>query len=256
MNGFVLPAATLWWRECVRFTRDRTRALSSIVTAVLFWVLIGFGLAGSFTPAGMPAEVGAVEYLYPGTIVFVVLLTAVVGTFSLIEDRREGFLQGVLVAPVPRSAIVLGKVLGGTTIALVQGAILIPLAPLVGIDFDAPGWALALGALFLMAFALTSLGFILAWRMESIGGFHGFVNLLLMPMWFLSGALFPVEGAAGVLETVMRLDPVTYGLTAFRQGLYADPTMGPAGPALAWSVTAAFALVTFAVATLLARRRG
>ena len=105
MSGVFLPVATLWWRECVRFSRDRTRALSSIATALLFWVLIGFGLAGSFAPAGMPGEVGAVEYLYPGTVLFVVLLAAIVGTFSLIEDRRAGFLQGVIVAPVPRASM-------------------------------------------------------------------------------------------------------------------------------------------------------
>jgi hypothetical protein len=100
----ILPAFSLGWREIVRFHRDRARVVSGIATALLFWVLIGFGMAGSFAPAGMPAGVGAVEYLFPGTVVFVVLVTAIVGTFSLIEDRRSGFLQGVIVAPVPRSS--------------------------------------------------------------------------------------------------------------------------------------------------------
>jgi len=255
VNGFVLPAASLWWRECVRFYRDRTRAWSSVLTAVLFWILIGFGLGGSFRPAGMPAGMGAVEYLFPGTVVFVVLLTATIGTFSLIEDRREGFLQGVVVAPVPRAAIVLGKVAGGTTMALVQGALLLPLAPLMGIDLSLAGVVLAVAALLLLAFALTSLGFILAWRMESIQGFHGIVNLLLMPMWFLSGALFPVEGAAGGLELVMRANPVTYGLAAFRRALYGGEVAIPVDVGLAWLVTAAFAGVLFAAAVVIARRR-
>lgn len=254
MNGLFLPAATLWLRECVRFTRDRTRALSSIATAVLFWVLIGFGLGGSFVPAGMPDDVGAVEYLYPGTVLFVVLLSAIVGTFSLIEDRRAGFLQGVIVAPVPRTSIVLGKVLGGTTMAAAQGAVLLPLAPLVGVPLGFPGLLTGFAALLLMAFALTSLGFILAWRMESIQGFHGIVNLLLMPMWFLSGALFPVEGAAGGLQLVMRLNPVAYGLAAFRQGLYGSSEAAWVGPGPAWAVTVAFALALFATAVALARR--
>ncbi len=254
MTRFLLAAGTLWWRECVRFYRDRSRALSSLATALLFWVLIGFGLAGSFQPAGMAQRMGSVEYLFPGTIVFVVLLTAVVGTFSLIEDRRAGFLQGVLVAPVPRSAIVLGKVLGGTTMGVVQGVVLVPLAPLVGIPISVTSVAVGVAALFLMAFALTSLGFILAWRMESIQGFHGIVNLLLMPMWFLSGALFPVEGAAAGLRHVMRLDPVTYGLAAFREGLYAAPGVEAIRPDLAWGVSIAFAVVTFGVAVTLARR--
>lgn len=251
----LLPALSLWWRECVRFYRDRTRAIASLATGVLFWLLFGFGLAGSFAPAGMPAGIDAVEYLFPGIVVFVVLLTAIVGTFSLIEDRRQGFLQGVLVAPVPRSAIVLGKVLGGTTMAVFQGVILLPLAPLVGIETTVGDALLAALALFVVAFGLTSLGFLLAWRMESIAGFHGIVNLLLMPLGILSGAFFPIEGAAGVLETVMRLDPVAYGLAAFRGALYAPPDVEPIGAALAWTVSIAFAAAMFAAAVALARRR-
>ncbi|HET9332687.1 MAG TPA: ABC transporter permease [Gemmatimonadota bacterium] len=255
MSGFALPAATLWWRECVRFVRDRTRAVSAIATAVLFWVLIGFGLGRSFAPKGMPGEMGSVEYLYPGTIVFVVLLSAIVGTFSLIQDRREGFLQGVLVAPVPRSAIALGKILGGTTIAVLQGVLLLPVAPLLGIPVTVAGVLAALAALFLIAFAFTALGFILAWRMESIQGFHGIVNLVLMPMWFLSGALFPVEGAARGLAALMRANPVTYGLSAFRGSLYAGAAGGPAVPASAWTVSVTFAALAFGLAVISARGR-
>jgi len=253
VSGFVLPALTLWQRECVRFYRDRARAIGSLATAILFWVLIGFGLARSFQPVGMPSGVGAVEYLFPGTIVFVVLMTAIVGTFSLIEDRRAGFLQGVLVAPVARSAVVLGKVLGGSTMAVVQGAVLLPLAAVMGIPISIGGLALAVLALSLLAVALTSLGFILAWRMESIQGFHGIVNLVLMPMWFLSGAIFPLEGAAPGLRLVMRLDPVTYGLAAFRHSLY-EGGLDEIDPALAWGVTVGFAVVAFLAAAWVARR--
>ena len=254
MRTFALASATLCGRECRRFLRDRARALSSIVTAVLFWVLIGFGLGGSFAPLGMPREMGSIEYLYPGTVVFVVLLTAIVGTFSLIEDRREGFLQGVLVAPVPRSSIVLGKVLGGATIAVAQGILLLLVVPLVGIPFHPGGMGLAVVALFLIAFAFNALGFVLAWRMESIQGFHGIVNLILMPMWFLSGALFPIAGAARGLEVAMRVNPVTYGLAAFRESLYASAAAGPVAPRSAWLVTIAFAVVSFALAVAVARR--
>lgn len=254
MRSFALASATLCGRECRRFFRDRARALSSIVTAVLFWVLIGFGLGGSFAPVGMPREMGSIEYLFPGTVVFVVLLTAIVGTFSLIEDRREGFLQGVLVAPVPRSSIVLGKVLGGAGIAVAQGVLLLLVAPLVGIPFHPWGMGLAVVALFLIAFAFNALGFVLAWRMESIQGFHGIVNLILLPMWFLSGALFPIAGAARPLEIAMRINPVTYGLAAFRESLYASAAAGPVAPENAWLVTIAFAAGAFALAVAVARR--
>lgn len=254
MSAAVLATASLGWREFVRFHRDRARVLSGIATALLFWVLIGFGMAGSFAPAGMPAGVGAVEYLFPGTVVFVVLVTAIVGTFSLIEDRRSGFLQGVIVSPVPRSAIVLGKVLGGASIAVLQGALLLPLVPLVGIPVHPAGILLALAALFAMAFALTCLGFVLAWGMESIQGFHGIVNLLLLPLWFLSGALFPLAGAARGLQIVMRLDPLSYGLAAFRQALYGRPDVAFTGPGTAWTVTFGFALAAFGLAVWVVRR--
>jgi ABC-2 type transport system permease protein len=254
MRAFALASASLCHREWVRFFRDRARALSSIATAVLFWVLIGFGLGGSFAPQGMPRDMGSIEYLYPGTVVFVVLLTAIVGTFSLIEDRREGFLQGVLVAPIPRSSIVMGKVLGGAAIAVAQGALLLLVAPLVGIPFRPAGMGLAVVALFLIAFAFNALGFVLAWRMESIQGFHGIVNLILMPMWFLSGALFPIGGAARGLEIAMRVNPVTYGLAAFRGSLYAGTAAGPVDPRSAWLVTIGFAAAAFSLAVAVARR--
>ncbi len=254
MGETVLPALSLGWREIVRFHRDRTRVLSGIATALLFWVLIGFGMAGSFAPAGMPAGVGAVEYLFPGTVVFVVLVTAIVGTFSLIEDRRTGFLQGVIVSPVPRSAIVLGKVIGGASIAVLQGALLLPLVPLVGIPVHPAGILLGVVALFTMAFALTCLGFVLAWGMESIQGFHGIVNLLLLPLWFLSGALFPLAGAAQGLQIVMRLDPLAYGLAAFRQALYGRADVAFTSPGTAWAVTIGFALAAFGAAVWMARR--
>jgi ABC-2 type transport system permease protein len=135
----------LWWREPCASSRPHPRGQRHRDRGSVL-VLIGFGLGRSFAPR-MRAD-GSVEYLYPGTIVFVVLLSAIVGTFSLIQDRREGFLQGVLVAPVPRSAIALGKILGGTTIALLQGVLLLPVAPLLGIPVTAAGMLAGLGALF------------------------------------------------------------------------------------------------------------
>ena len=162
--------------------------------------------------------------------------------------------QAWVVAPVPRSAIVLGKVMGGATMATLQGLLLLPLAPLVGIPVSAPGLLLAVAAIFAVAFALTALGFLLAWSMESIQGFHGVVNLLLMPLGILSGAFFPVAGAADGLAVVMRLNPVTYGLAALRHALYATPGVEPIDAGLAWAVTLGFAGVAFAAATWAARR--
>ena len=139
----------------------------------------------------------------------ILLFTAIFSTISIIEDRREGFLQSVLVAPVPRMAIVLGKVLGGTVLAFGQGLLFLLLAPLVGIRPTLAGFALALLIMLVLAFALTALGFCIAWRMSSTQGFHAIMNLFLMPMWFLSGALFPPRARWAGCEWVMRLNPLT-----------------------------------------------
>jgi ABC-2 type transport system permease protein len=160
----------------------------------------------------------------------------------------------VIVAPVPRASIVLGKVLGGASIALLQGVVLLPLLGALGIPAGLPGILLGLVALFAMAFTLTCIGFVVAWGMESIQGFHGIVNLLLLPLWFLSGALFPLDGAAGPLKVLMRLDPLAYGLAAFRQALYGRADVAFADPATAWCVTMGFAAATFGAAVLVSRR--
>src|SRR5262249_16647376 len=142
-------------------------------------------------------------------------------TISIIEDRREGFLQSVLVAPVSRFAVVLGKALGGTILATAQGVIFLLLAPTVGISFTVTSALLALLIMLIVSFALTSLGSCIAWRMSSTQGFHAIMNLFLMPMWFLSGALFPSDGVAfAPLRWIMQINPLTYGLAALQRALY------------------------------------
>src|SRR5436190_19131365 len=156
------------------------------------------------------------------------LFTAIFSTISVIEDRREGFLQSVLVAPISPMVIVLGKVLGGTALAFGQGLIFLLLAPLVGFHLTPVSALLALAVMFVVSFALTALGFCIAWRMSSTQGFHAIMNLFLMPMWFLSGALFPPEGAWWGLKWVMRLNPLTYGLAALRHSML--PGQAGGGP--------------------------
>lgn len=256
LGGALLPLASLWWREIVRFVRQRSRVTGALAQPLVFWLLLGGGFGASFRAGG--AGIGYFEYAYPGTCVLVLLFTAIFSTISVIEDRREGFLQAVLVAPVPREVIVLGKVLGGTTLALLQALLLLALAPLVGIPL-APASLLASAAvLAVVAFALTGLGFVIAWGMDSTAGFHAIMNLLLIPMWLLSGAAFPAEGAAGPLRAVMAVNPLTYGVAALRRALYlgAEPP-GGAVPALApaLAVVFAFGAATFAAAVVSARRR-
>lgn len=223
-----MAAATLWQRELVRFVRQRSRLFSAIATPLLFWVLLGSGLGSSFRLPGAEG-VGYGEYFFPGTAVLLVLFASIFSSISLIEDRQTGFLQGVLVAPVGPSALVLGKVLGGATIAWLQGTLYLMLAPLAGIPLT---WAVAAGAsgvLLALSIALTALGFGFAWRVDSTQGFHAVMNLVLMPMWLLSGAFFPVTGAPAWLEAIMRLNPLTYGMAALRRVLAA----GEASPEMA-----------------------
>ena len=250
-GGLVRPALSLCERELVRFFRQRHRVIGALATPIVFWLLIGGGMGRSLNFGGAGGE-SYIRYFFPGTLVMILLFTAIFSTISVIEDRREGFLQGVLVAPVPRAAIALGKILGGTALATAQGVLFLLLAPLVGFRFGV-GMALAVVAVMIvLSFALTSLGLSIAWRMTSTQGFHAIMNLFLMPMWFLSGALFPPEGAWGPLRWLMLANPLTYGLSALRRMLHgASAGVDLPGPGMQISlvVTAAFAVGLFALAT-------
>jgi ABC-2 type transport system permease protein len=252
----LLPAISLARRELVRFLRQRNRVIGAFLTPIVFWLLIGAGMGRSFQVAGGAGDGSSsyLQYFYPGTILMILLFTAIFSTISIIEDRREGFLQSVLVAPISPMAIVLGKVLGGTVLAVGQGLIFLALAPLVGFRLTPVSFALAVLVMLVVAFALTALGFCIAWRMASTQGFHAIMNLFLMPMWFLSGALFPPGGAMGGLGWVIRLNPLSYGLSALRQ------TMDPRTPAMAslpvsLAVSAGFAVALLALASVVATGR-
>jgi ABC-2 type transport system permease protein len=242
----ILPALTLWQREMVRFVRQRDRVVGALVTPVVFWLLLGAGLGRSFATGG---KQGYLEYFFTGTVVMILLFTAIFSTISVIEDRKEGFLQGVLVAPVGRFAIVMGKLLGGASLAMLQGVLFLLLAPVAGVPVSLAGLPALLVAMFLVSFALTGLGFLLAWQLNSSAGFHAIMNLFLIPMWLLSGSLFPESGAQTWMAWAMRLNPLTYGVTAIRAGLYGQPM-----PVSALIVTVGFALVMFALSLWVAQR--
>lgn len=255
----LLPVATLWWREVVRFYRQRSRLLGALGTPFVFWLLIGSGIGASFRPPSAPAGMDYLEYFYPGTLILIVLFTAIFSTISIIEDRREGFLLSVLVAPISRSVLVLAKILGGTTLALLQGLIFILLAPLVGISLSFSKILLLMAILFLIAFSLTGLGFAIAWQVDSTQGFHSLMNLLLMPMWLLSGALFPLSGASTWVRWIMKSNPLTYGVAGLRRVLYWEvPRAESEFPSLAVSliVTLIFGLAVFLLSLKSAQRPG
>src|SRR6266700_3983258 len=194
--GLLLPSFTLWWREIVRFYRQPGRVVGVLASPLVFWAVLGSGFGTSFRSGGGPGQQHYLDYSYPGILILIVLFTSIFTMMSVIEDRKEGFLLSVLVAPVPRSAIVLGKVLGGTTLAAVQGMIFLAFAPLVGIHLGVRSFLLVVLTVFLVSFALTALGFTIAWSMDSTQAFHAIINLFLIPLWLLSGALFPLAGAS------------------------------------------------------------
>ena len=218
--GMALPAFTLWWRELVRFYRLRSRVVGVIASPVLFWIVIGSGFGSSFRSGEARGQQHYLDYFYPGALIMIVLFTSIFTMMSVIEDRKEGFLLSVMVAPVPRSAIVLGKVLGGTTLAAIQGLIFLAFAPFVGVHLGLGDFLFVVFVVFLVSFALTALGFAIAWPMDSTQAFHAIINLFLIPLWLLSGALFPLSGASGWLRLLMQINPLTYGVEALRELLY------------------------------------
>ncbi|MEC7566452.1 MAG: ABC transporter permease [Planctomycetota bacterium] len=222
--------AHLCWRELARFFRQRNRVMGSLATPLVMWVIFGLGLDRSFSVA--PQDAGAdgfLHYYFPGSLVLILMFTAIFTSISIIEDRQEGFLQSVLVAPVSRTSMVLGKVLGGSLIALIQALLFLLVAFFLDITWTLSSGLLLVGVLFLAALMMTSLGFVFAWKMESTQGFHAIMNLVLMPMWLMSGAFFPVPNLvnAGLAQIAvhwcMRLNPLTYVVALVRELLFDSP---------------------------------
>lgn len=252
--------AALVGRDLRRFFRQPSRVVGSLAQPLILWAVLGAGLGGSFRPgAGGAATVGYLQYFYPGIVVLTMLFTAIFSTISVIEDRHHGFLQAVLAAPVSRAALVLGKTLGGVAIASLQAAALVALAPLAGFALGGLDWALLLLALPVSALGFTALGFAMAWWIDSTQGYHAVMSVALIPLWMLSGAMFPPGGGRWI-DTLMACDPMTYTVALVRRaftGGVATPGLLPAGQsaALELAVVGAFAAAALLAAVALCRRR-
>ncbi len=256
LSSILLASYSLCRRELVRFYRQKSRMIGVIGSPLIFWFLIGSGLTNSFRHPGDQTGMNYLEYFFPGTITLIILFTSIFSTISIIEDRQAGFMQSVIVSPVSRSAIVLGKVSGGTALSLIQAVILLVVTPFIGISLTPLSFVLVCAVLLILSFALTGLGFLIAWNMDSSQGFHAIMNLFLIPLWLLSGALFPASGAAGWLETVMKFNPLSYGINALRGALYfTDPLHAgeTSSFALSFLITLIFALSTFVISTFMVR---
>jgi ABC-2 type transport system permease protein len=241
----VSAASGLARRELVRLWRQPSRLIATVGTPAMLWIFFASGFAGSFDPPAGAAE-GAETYaafFLPGAATLAVLFASIFAAMSLIQDRSEGFLQAALVSPAPRASIALAKAAGATIVALLQAIVLLAPAPLVGLEPSPLGFALAAAGLALTAAAVTSLGLALAWIVNSSEGFHGVMNGLLMPMWLLSGALFPVDSAAPWLALLASINPLTWCTTAVRASL-----TGAEFPTLSWIGAALFAAASVALA--------
>jgi len=227
-----------------------------IVSPLLFWVVIGAGFGSSLKAGASGQQENFLVFFFPGALMMIVLFTSIFTMMSVIQDRNEGFLLSVMTAPVHRSSIVLGKVLGGTTLAAIQGLLFLVFAPFIGIRFGLEQFLLVVLITFLVAFSLTALGFAIAWKMESPQGFHAIINLFLLPMWMLSGALFPYRGASKWIAWLMAINPLTYGSDALQLTFFpekASSTILPLWPSI--GVLAAFTVLVFMAGFVIANRR-
>lgn len=240
-------AIALTQRELIRFIRQPSRVAASIGTPLLLWVFLASGMSRSFMmPDVAKADISYGAYLLPGVVTMTILFSTIFAAISLIQDRQEGFLQSVLVSPAPAWAIVASKVLGGAAIASVQAIILLLSAPFIGLDpsfFGLLGAVIAAGA---TSVAIVAMGLSCAWWIDSTAGFHGVMNMLLMPLWLLSGALFPVQGAAPWLAMIVAANPLHWCHSAIAGSLGLPTTIGlPA----AWGGTILFASAMFGIAS-------
>ena len=219
LAGDLRAIKIVWQRELIRFSRDRMRILTSLLQPLLFLFVLGSGLS-RLASAGTHG-VDLRTFVYPGVLAMAVMFTAIFSAASIVWDREFGFLREMLVAPVRRGSIVLGKCFGGATVAGFQGLIVIAMAGLVHVPY-APAMLLEVFALqVLLAFAITAFGVMAAARIKQMQSFMALTQMLVMPMFFISGALFPVGNLPGWLAFLNRLDPLTYAVDPIRRAVFA-----------------------------------
>jgi ABC-2 type transport system permease protein len=208
----------VWHRELIRFFQDRPRIISSLVQPVLFLFVLGTGL--SRLAAGGTGGLNLRTFIFPGVLAMSTMFTALFSAGSIVWDREFGFLREMLVAPVSRSAIVVGKCLGGATVATFQGVVILALAGAVGVPYSLPLLLTLVFELLLLSFSLTALGVMVAARMKNIQTFFAMIQVVLMPMFFLSGALYPLSNLPTWLGVLTKIDPITYAVDPMRRAVF------------------------------------
>jgi ABC-2 type transport system permease protein len=248
----------VWRRELIRFSRDRTRMITSLIQPVLFLFILGTGLSSI---ARSTAGISFKTFMFPGIIGMTVLFTSVFSAMSIVWDREFGFLREMLVAPVKRWSIVLGKCFGGMTVATIQGVIFLCLAGTVGVPYSPVMLIELVGEMALMAFALTAFGVLIASRIQQMQSFQVVTQFFVMPMFFLSGAMFPLSGLPEWLTALTKIDPLTYAVDPLREAVFSHLNVSPVAqhaldPGVSWNgwrlpVPAELAIVAVMAALLL-----
>lgn len=218
MNSIILPTYTLFLREMKLFIRQKNRMIGALLQPLIFWIIIGSGLNSSFKPASIVGT-NYSDFFFTGIVLMVIMFTSIFSTISVIEDKERGFMKGVLVAPVSRYSIVLGKVLGGSFLGLIHGGLFLLLlfTPLINMPLSILGFLCLVLIIITLGSLLTSIGMCIAWNTDSIQGYHAFMSVLLFPLWIFSGAIFPINGTPPWLFWIMKINPLTHGLELLRQ---------------------------------------
>lgn len=209
----------LWRRDLKRFFRQPSRIVGALGQPIIFWLVIGTGMTATFQ---MPADsaMSYLEFFFPGVVMMVLLFASIFSAVSVIDDRRQGFLQAVMAGPASRTALVVGKCAGSSLVALIQAGLFMCLLPATRFTFAQIHWPLLLTSLTLTALGLTAMGFLVAWWLDNVQGYHAIQMTLLVPLWIVSGAMFPPQGQPGVFSTIMRANPLAYAVSAARHGFY------------------------------------
>jgi ABC-2 type transport system permease protein len=250
----VRAVKVVWQREMIRFFQDRSRIVSSLLQPILFLFVLGTGL--STLVSGGTRGLDLRTFMFPGVLAMSTMFTAIFSAGSIVWDREFGFLREMLVAPIGRSAIVIGKCVGGATVATFQGLIVLALAGLVGVPYDPLLLLTLVAELLLLSFTLTAVGVVVAARMKNIQTFFAMTQVFLMPMFFLSGALYPLSNLPGWLHVLTRIDPLTYVVDPMRRAVFAHLSLHPAvrstlSPGVTWGTWRVPTLIELGLVALL-----
>lgn len=230
MEGIV----AIWYRDILKFFRDRSRILGSFAMPFMFLILFGSGMSGAIGSliggtggASYLKDFNYVQFMFPGIIGMTVFNTAMFSSLSVVQDREFGYLREILVSPISRTSVAIGKVLGGTSVAIMQGLLMLIFAPFIGAKLTVPMITQLIPVMFLVAFTISSIGLLIASAIKSTQGFQMIIQLLIFPMIFLSGAMFPLNGLPGWMSFLVKINPMTYSVDMFKSILLEKSTMNP-----------------------------